>query len=240
MQTIEGDSAIKLLSDIMKAKYQITLSLPGIDYTRLTMIVGVYTVKGKHFIALDYIRDFTDILRANGNPDIVFEFQDLQKVKCRFITKLFKVLEQDQQILIHAPHKISRIQRRQHVRVAVPSGSKLNLNVQGVKLTTSIKDISLGGLSATAPANGHVATLLNEGDKVENIRIQLVLKDELHRLDIRSAVLRRIQSDQKANVRSFGFQFLSMDAKSEKALSNYIIQLERYLLRKAKGYSDDY
>jgi c-di-GMP-binding flagellar brake protein YcgR len=236
MEALVGKNALRFLREIMLRRTQLSLFVPGADYTRLTIIFKLPVIGDQQYVVMDWIEDFADLILSNPDPKLIFECIDSQKIPYRFPTKLYKA--KDREIWVYFPKEIVRIQRRRHFRIDVPSGSQVSMSLGGETSTFAIKDISVSGLAILIPRTRGKEKFLRLGDKLKEIKIHLPLEGQVYGIDIKSAIVRRLQDDTEARVILCGLEFTDIDNKTENIVNDYIRRLERYMLRKLRGIED--
>jgi c-di-GMP-binding flagellar brake protein YcgR len=236
MEALVGKNALHFLREIMLRRTQLSLFVPGADYTRLTIIIKLPVIGDRRYVMMDWIEDFTDIILSNPDPKLIFECVDSQKIPYRFPTKLYKA--EDREIWVYFPKEIVRIQRRRHFRIDVPSGGEVSMSLGGETSTFAIKDISVSGLAILIPRTRGKEKFLRLGDKLKEIKIHLLLEGQVYEIDIKSATVRRLQDDVETKVILCGLEFTDTDNKTENIVNDYIRRLERAMLRKLRGIED--
>ncbi len=236
MEALSGSSAVTLLSQAMQQKRQLHLFIPGTDYTRLTMILKLPAIGKSRYIVMDPVRGLAEPLGSRANPQLVFEFVDAFKIRCRFVTQLHRADERE--LWVHFPAKITRMQRREHFRVTAPSGSVIRLDQAGRQQSFAVKDISIGGLAFALPSGWSKATNLEEEQTLPDIQLHLVSKDLAIDVNVDASLVRRIQQDPATGVTLFSLQFIDMQAAAERQLSSYILSLERQMIRRQRGLEE--
>ncbi|MDP2798555.1 MAG: PilZ domain-containing protein, partial [Deltaproteobacteria bacterium] len=185
---------------------------------------------------MDWIEDFADLILSNPDPKLIFECIDSQKIPYRFSTRLYKA--EDREICIYSPKEIVRIQRRRHFRIDVPSGSEVSMSLGGETSIFAIKDISVSGLAILVPRNKKKEKFLKLGDELKEIKVRLLLEGQVYGIDIKSAMVRRLQDNMETRVILCGLEFTGIDNKTENIVNDYIRRLERSVLRKLRGMED--
>jgi c-di-GMP-binding flagellar brake protein YcgR len=236
MEALVGKNALRFLREIMFRRTQLSLFVPGTDYTRLTIIIKLPVIGDQQYVVMDWIEDFADIILSNPDPKLIFECVDSQKIPYRFPTKLYKAAVRE--IWVYFPKEIVRIQRRRHFRIDVPSGGEVSMSLGGETATFAIKDISVSGLAILIPRTRGKEKFLRLGDKLKEIKIHLLLEGQVYGIDIKSATVRRLQDNMEARVILCGLEFTDIDNKIKNILNDYIRRLERTMLRKLRGIED--
>lgn len=236
MEALVGKNALLFLREIMLRKTQLSLFVPGADYTRLTIILKLPVIGDQRYVVMDWIEDFADLILSNPDPKLIFECIDSQKIPYRFSTRLYKA--EDRGLWVYFPKEIVRIQRRRHFRIDVPSGGQLSMSLGGETSTFAIKDISVSGLAILIPRNKGKGKFLKLGDELKEIKIRLLLEGQVYGIGMNSAIVRRLQDNMETNVILCGLEFTDIDNKTENIVNDYIRRLERYMLRKLRGIED--
>ncbi|MEW6327995.1 MAG: PilZ domain-containing protein [Thermodesulfobacteriota bacterium] len=236
MEALVGKNALRFLREILLRKTQLSLFIPGADYTRLTIILKLPVIGDQQYVAMDWIEDFTDTIISNPDPKLIFECIDNQKIPYRFRAKLYKA--EGREIWVYFPKEIVRIQRRRHFRIDVPSGSEVSMSPGGETSIFAIKDISVSGLAILVPRNKGKEKFLKPGDELKDLRVHLLLEGKVYGIDVKSAIVRRLQDNMETNVILCGLEFTGIDNKTENIVNDYIRRLERSMLRKLRGIED--
>ena len=236
METLVGKNALRFLREIMSRKTQLSLFIPGADYTRLTIILKLPVIGDQQYVAMDWIEDFADIILSHPDPKLIFECIDSQKIPYRFSTRPYKA--KDREIWVYSPKEIVRIQRRRHFRIDVPSGSEVRMSPGGETSAFAIKDISVSGLAILVPRNKGKEKFLKLGDELKELRVHLLLEGKVYGIAVKSAIVRRLQDNMETNVIQCGLEFTGIDSKTENIVNDYIRRLERSMLRKLRGMED--
>jgi c-di-GMP-binding flagellar brake protein YcgR len=236
METLAGGRAHRFLTQIMTKKSNLHLVVTGTEQSIITTIIGLPMVRGRHYVVMAGRDDFTVPLRSLHESSLLCEFLDNSGIRYRFSTRLHKI--EGDEIWGCFPDAIIRMQRRQHARVPVPAGSRLRLQQGRQPQFWVMKDISLGGFTIVVPCADKKNWRVRKGDKVDNIRLVLSLKNGWTDIVVRSAVVRRIQEEIRTGDRTCSFQFTSMDDHTLKLLATYILRCERHWIRMARGFDD--
>ncbi|TSA12335.1 MAG: hypothetical protein D4R73_02545 [Deltaproteobacteria bacterium] len=236
MEALVGKNALRFLREIMLRKTQLSLFVPGADYTRLTIILKLPVIGDQQYVVMDWIEDFADLILSHPDPKLIFECIDSQKIPYRFSTRLYKT--EDRAIWVYFPKEIVRIQRRRHFRIDVPSGSEVSMSLGGETSIFAIKDISVSGLAILVPRNKKKEKFLKLGDELKEIKVRLLLEGQVYGIDIKSAMVRRLQDNMETKVILCGLEFTGIDNKTENIVNDYIRRLERFVLRKLRGMED--
>ena len=237
METFAGERAHDFLTQIMAKRHNLHVQVSGTEQGIISTIIKLPVERGKRYVVMAGRDDFLSPALSSHDPMLVCEFMDNQGIRYRFSTKLYKV--ENDEIWGCFPDRIIRMQRRQHVRVAVPSESCMRIQVEGELRHPAIKDISLGGLTVVIPRVDKKLWHIKEGDKLTDITLLLSLKDEWTEISIKSAVVRRAREDLKTGDRLCSLQFTSLDYRVQKLLAIHILRCERHLIRKARGLDDE-
>jgi len=102
----------------------------------------------------------------------------------------------------------------------------------------AIKDISVSGLAILVPRNKKKEKFLKLGDELKEIKVRLLLEGQVYGIDIKSAMVRRLQDNMETRVILCGLEFTGIDNKTENIVNDYIRRLERFVLRKLRGMED--
>ena len=126
-EKIEDKDLLNLLKTLQKDKTLIKMNLPGRDFERITIITRVRHRRQNPLFLIDYTQGFREAVGDVKDVKMHFEFTREDKVNYSFSTYGWEIYRDE--IGVRFPEFIEREQRRRDFRLAVPSDTKLYIQV---------------------------------------------------------------------------------------------------------------
>lgn len=225
MEILKGKEIQRILTNLAAIKQQVSMRIAGTDYSRITIILGLAQKEN----TLNVIFDMVEGLAAYDDPRLIFEFFDERRIPFRFEARLCQIGEKE--FSTHFPSQLIRLQRREHFRLELPSGCKLQAKAKDLNFTFAVKDISLGGASVILPKR----SFLDPKQELKEIRLSLFLEENETEVCAESATIRSVYEDRHTGAMSCGLKFENMKTRERQILQDFLRQLERYQIRKLRG-----
>ena len=232
-EKIEDKNLLNLLKTLQKDKTLIKMNLPGRDFERITIITRVRHRRQNPLFLIDYTRGFREAVGDVKDVKMRFEFTREDKVNYYFNTYGWEIYSDE--IGVRFPEFIERKQRRRDFRLAVPSDTKLYIQVESTQLEMKVLNVSLGGTLAVLVGRKEgfkEETIFNAGEYLSDIEMVFPLEGEDLRIHIEKAMVVRLEEDPSKDKNCCALQFISMEEKEEKALTEFIYKYQRHVLQK--------
>ena len=232
-EKIEDKNLLNLLKALQKDKTLVKMNLPGRDFERITIITSVRHRRQNPFFFIDYTQGFREAVGDVKNVKMHFEFTREDKVNYSFSTYGWEIYRDE--IGVRFPEFIERKQRRRDFRLTVPSDTKLYIQVDSTLLEMEVLNVSLGGTLAILvgrKAGSKEETVFNAGGYLSDIEIMFPLEAEDLRVHIEKAIVVRLEEEPSKDKNCCALQFISMEEKEEKALTEFIYKYQRRILQK--------
>ena len=233
-EKIEDKNLLNLLKTLQKDKTLIKMNLPGRDFERITIVTRVRHRRRNPLFLIDYTRGFREAVGDVKDVKMRFEFTREDKVNYSFSTYGWEIYRDE--IGVRFPEFIERKQRRKDFRLAVPSDTKLHLQVDSTLLEMKVLNVSLGGTLVVLvgrKAGSKEETIFNAGEYLSDIKIVFPLEGEDLRVHIEKAMVVRLEEDPSKDKNCCALQFISMEEKEEKALTEFIYKSQRHILQES-------
>jgi hypothetical protein len=232
--TITGDKRIGLFEQIKKKKTLVNMHVKGIGgYDRLTLIIGIRTLKKKPYFLIDPPNDFREAVKGMTQWKINFQLTGPDALEYRFSTSHGELSGKD--ILIEFPDSIERIQRRKHFRLDSVPKTTLVFDIEEHSCQMEVVNISMSGLLAAMPRQkkkGPANPVLKIRQTIWNATLACPVGKELIGADILELfVVREDKAGRTGGVR-YAFHFTKMAAKDKIHLTDIIYKLQRFFLQK--------
>ncbi len=232
-EKIEDKNLLNLLKALQKDKTLIKMNLPGRDFERITIITRVRHRRQDPFFLIDYPQGFREAVGDVKDVKMYFEFTREDEVNYSFSTYGWEIYRDE--IGVRFPEFIEREQRRKDFRLAVPFDTKLYIQVDSTLLEMKVLNISLGGTLAVLVGRKEGCkeeTIFNAGEYLSDIKMVFPLEGKDLRVHIEKAMVVRLEEDQSKDKNCCALQFISMEEKEEKALTEFIYKYQRHILQK--------
>ncbi len=232
-EKIEGKSLLNILKAVQKDKTLIKMNLPGRDFERITIITSVRHRRQNPFFLIDYTQGFRETVGDVKDVKMHFEFTREDKVDYTFSTYGWEIYSDE--IGVRFPEFIERKQRRRDFRLAVPYDTKLHIQVDSTLLEMKVLNVSMGGILAVLVGRKESCkeeTIFNAGEYLSDIEMVFPLEGEDLRIHIEKAMVVRLEEDPSREKNCCALQFISMEEKEEKALTEFIYKYQRHILQK--------
>ncbi len=232
-EKIEDKDLLNLLKALQKDKTLINMNLPGRDFDRITIVTRVRNRRQNPLFLIDYTQGFRESVGDVKDVKMHFEFSREDKVNYSFSTYGWEIYRDE--IGVRFPEFIEREQRRKDFRLAVPSDTKLYIQVDSTLLEMKVLNVSLGGILAVLvgrKAGYEGETIFNAGEYLSDVEMVFPLEGGDLRVYIEKAMVVRLEEDPSTDKSSCALQFISMGEKEEKALTEFIYKYQRHVLQK--------
>jgi|GEM_PF-313478 len=231
-EKIEGKNLLNLLKALQKDKTLIKMNLPGRDFERITLITRVRHRRQNPVFLIDYPQGFREAVVDIKNVKMHFEFTREDKVNYYFNAYGWAIYRDE--IGVRFPECIERIQRRKDFRLPVPPDTKLYSQLDSTLLEMKALNVSLGGTLALLVGrkeSDKESPIFNTGEYLSDIKMVFPLEEGDLSVRIEKAMVVRLGEDPSNKKNCCALQFVSMEAKEEKALTEFIYKYQRRLLQ---------
>ena len=232
-EKIEDKNLLNFLKALQKDKTLIKMNLPGKDFERITIITSVRHRRQNPFFLIDYTQGFREAVGDVKEVKMHFEFTREDRVKYSFSTYGWEIYRDE--IGVRFPEFIERKQRRKDFRLAVPPDTKLYSQEDSTLLEMKVLNVSLGGTLAVlfGRKEGYKEEpIFNTGEYLSDIEMVFPLEEGDLRIHIERAMVVRLEEDPSNKKNCCALQFVSMEEKEEKALTEFIYKYQRRILQK--------
>jgi len=222
-----------IFKQLQNDKTLVNMVVLGRQYERLTIVTGTRFKEKTPYFLIDYPEGFTKAVANNDNCRIHFEFNGNDNLVYTFRTTGKAVIRG--KICIRFPEVINRLQRRKYFRMTPPLGTKMYINGSPGRLEMNVIDISQGG-ALVMPVNPNMedpnVSVLKIGSKLRKIELFFPFEENVVRVHVDKAQIRRQGKQPVTNRSNFAFQFTDIEKSQEKILTDLIFTHQRNALRK--------
>jgi c-di-GMP-binding flagellar brake protein YcgR len=137
-------------------------------------------------------------------------------------------------VAVELPDMIRRVQRRLNFRVRAPNETKIGLTIDGKRVNLNVIDLSLGGtlaLFARIETAKHPTSWLAVGNTLKDLEITFALEKPPIKIPIRKARIVRLEKGSSKQRYRYAFEFIRLDGRSKKRLTQVVYDLQRSFLR---------
>jgi hypothetical protein len=172
------------------------------------------------------LKDFPDI-------ELSLAFTDRNNVPHTCDIDRHRLTKSD--IWLEIPETIERYQRRKIFRLEAPSGSELNLTIEGETYSLLLIDVSINGAlglvshlkpALEAPPPGRL------GETIENAVLIFQTKTGPRRVHIAECTIRRLEPHVATGKMQYALEFTAIDEENEQLLTKMIYEFQRDYLRR--------
>ena len=231
-EKIEGKILLDLLKGLQKNRTLIKMNVPGKDFERLTMITRIRPIRRNPFFLIDLPQGFKESVADIKDLEMQFEFTGEDKVNYSFRTSGREIYRDE--IRVRFPTVINRYQRRGDFRIDIPPQTKLHVQVKSTMLKMKVLNISLGGTLVGLAGPWAVSKnkkVFDVGDYLKDIELVFPLKGKDFRVHIEKAMAVRLEEGPSKAKNCCALQFVSMEEKEERALTELIYKYQRQFLK---------
>ncbi len=228
-ENIRGNDALNLIEQVRRDRTLVNMRMPETDMELLTVIDGIQTSKNGRVFAVDVPVDLKRALDSIVYGSLKFEFMDSKKVPCEFTASTAEISAD--RIWVTFPDVIYREQKREDFRVEVPLRTRLCFRKDTDPYRMNVSNISMGGILITLRADARDAHILSVGEELRDI--QLVFPSES--VQIREAVVARMEEGVPARSVHFGIQFVGINEDERRVLKEILYKLQREFLARRAG-----
>ena len=232
-EKIEDKNLLNLLKALQKDKTLVKMNLPGRDFERITIVTHVRHRRQNPLFLIDYTQGFREAVGDVKDVKMHFEFTREDKVNYSFSTYGWEIYRDE--IGVRFPEFIERKQRRKDFRLPVPPDTKLYIQVDSTLLEMKVLNVSLGGTLAVLVGRKEGCkeeAIFNAGEYLSDIELVFPLEGEDLRIHIEKVMVVRLEEDPIKDKNCCALQFISMEEKEEKALTEFIYKYQRQILQK--------
>ena len=232
-EKIEDKNMLNLLKALQKDKTLIKMNLPGRDFERITLITRIRHRRQNPVFLIDYTQGFREAVVDVKDVKMHFEFTREDKVNYSFTTYGWEIYRDE--IGVRFPEFIERKQRRRDFRLPVPPDTKLSCQMESTLLEMKVLNVSLGGTLAVLVGRKEdhkTAPICNPGTHLSDIEMVFPLAEESLKVHIEKARVVRLEEDPSNKKNCCALQFVSIEERQEKALTEFIYKYQRHILQK--------
>ena len=236
--SIVGKHIHAILEQLKNGKTLVRMRLMGKDYEQLSIINDIRKKDKMPFLLIDCPDGFDDLLKDSSSK-LQFEYTGANKLPYFFYADVAQI---DQKIIwVTFPDLIERRQLRRDFRVDMPSGTYMGFKKYGVNINKQVINLSLGGsFGALIRSQDMTQPVLplSVGDSLTEIELVFQSKHFEQRVNIRKAVVVRLEENPLVRSFCYAIHFLDMDKIEEKALTEMIYVIQREFLKKRLAITD--
>lgn len=227
---IRGKRIFDLLEELKNDKTFIKMHLLGEGWERLTCVTDIRVRRGDHYLLIDYPEGFRELVAHRPEWELRFDFVGKDKLSHRF--KTFGVEISGSEIWCKFPEMIERVQRRRDFRERAPEGTKIVVQIDSTEHAMSVVNISQGGALVSVKKTSREKSILNLGKYLRGLGIVFPFEDEIQKVDIQVALVKRVGEDPRKDYSRYGLQFTRVESPMKNILRNLIYRIQRMFLRK--------
>jgi c-di-GMP-binding flagellar brake protein YcgR len=236
--SIVGNYVHAILEQLKDGKTLVRMKLMGKDYEQLSVINDIRKKDKIPFLLIDCPDGFVDLLKDSSSK-LQFEYTGANKLPYFFYADIVQI---DQGIIwVSFPDLIERRQLRRDFRVDMPPGAYMAFKKYGVRFNKQVINLSLGGsFGALIRSQDMPQPILpiSVGDTLTEIELVFQSKLFEQRVNIRKAVVVRLEENSLKRSFCYAIHFIDMDKTEEKALTELIYVIQREYLKKRFAVSD--
>lgn len=236
--SIVGKHVHTILEELKNGKTLVRIKMTGKEYDQISIINDIRKKGNLWFLLIDCPDGFNDLL-SKSSGKLHFEYSGANKLPYFFYADISHV---DQNVIwIKFPDRIERRQLRRDFRVDMPSGTLMWFNKYGVRFNKQVMNLSLGGSFGALIGSPNVTRAelpISVGDMLTDIELIFQKKRFEHRVNIRKAVVVRVEEQPLPHSFRYAVHFLDIDRAEEKALTELIYVIQRDYLKKRLALDD--
>lgn len=236
--SIVGKHIHAILEQLKNEKTLVRMKLTGQGYEQLSVINDIRKKDKRLFILIDCPDGFDNLVKDSSGK-LQFEYTGTNKLPYSFCSDIARI---DQKIIwITFPELIERRQLRKDFRVDMPSGTYMGFKKYGVKFDKKVINLSLGGSFGALISSLNMpepVLPITVGDTLTEIELIFQSKHFEQRVNIRKAVVVRLEDNLLLHSLCYAIHFLDMDKAEEKALTELIYVIQREYLKKRLPIAD--
>ena len=226
---VTGNQIKRLLTKLKDNQTLLKVQLHGFNETILSVISQIAEAGDE----VGYFQiDLPDTTSLTSGQRARFEFIGNEKQYYNFESTV--MIMPAGSVAVELPDMIRRVQRRHNFRVRVPSETKIGLTIDGKRVNLNVVDLSLGGtlaLFARIEIAKHPTSWLAVGDTLKDLEITFALQNPPIKIPIRKARIVRLEKGPSKKRYRYAFEFILLDGRSKKRLTQMVYDLQRSFLR---------
>ncbi|RJQ86493.1 MAG: hypothetical protein C4519_01885 [Desulfobacteraceae bacterium] len=232
---LQGTKLLDLFGYLLEQRVIISMHVVGAGFERLTCVNGIKEEPGGNWLLIDLPDGFKEAVPKTEPLTLRFNFNGPDHLEYLFMTQGGQIGGHD--LKIPFPDCVERIQRRKNFRMETPIGAKMFLKIEKTKAVLGLVNISLGGtLGALLKPNHRVlhGSLLALEQKIFNAGIFVPADGEIAEqlIIIQKSEVRRIEHDMERNIYRYAFEFMDIEPKEKKKLTQSIYHFQRQFLKR--------
>ncbi len=237
-----GDSAeIKkeklndLFNELIDKRIIISMNIVGTKFDRLTCITGITKdATGNHLI-VDPPDDFAEAAAAKEKWHLRFNFNGPDHLEYIFSTKGGSLCKQG--LKIPFPDHVERLQRRRDFRVDTLPDSKVHFQLNKIRGTLDMINISLGGFYGVLTKHNFKfirGPIVKKDQQVHDISMVFpgIENNPGATVYVKRAEVKRIDYDKDNKFYRYAFEIIEIEKEERDILRLTIYDLQRYYLRR--------
>ena len=236
---VQGNRSFEILEQLRTGKTMLRMQLLGKDFQRLTIITTIQAKGRNPSFLVDYPNGFGKAISGIKDWKIQFEFRGKDQLLYRF-TATGEEISGDE-IRLRFPKTIERIQRREHFRLEVLTGTKLYFKATSTKHVMNVINISMGGVLgvlASAEKGTAKGSILDDGQQLRHIQMVFPSEGEDLRVHIKKALVIRGEEAGSTSKYRYALRFTDMEKDEDKKLISLIYRFQRQFLRRRQLMHD--
>jgi c-di-GMP-binding flagellar brake protein YcgR len=231
-EIITDKKIIELLECLKNDRTILKLNIPDAGDELLSIVIDIKAEEIPPHFAIDFPGGATEHIKEARGKKIIIGFKDKDRIQ--YVMKSFIERVSEHNLYILLPESIQKLQRRKYFRVSSPIGTKVIIDEPNINCEFNVINISEGGALITHPDK----IGLLKGDQ-KPLSILFNEADNVQRISIDKAEIKRIEKETEKRCCNYAFQFLDRGKKEENYLRNFIYSCQRKMLLKKKFSEED-
>lgn len=231
---IEGPKLDTLFESLIADKTIISMHVVGTAFQRLTCITAVERTSDGNRLLVDCPEGFSRAIANTKTLDMQFNFNGGDHLEYIFNTSGASL--HGDEVKVPFPDYVERLQRRKNFRIDTMPGTRLFFSSGKLEGRIDLINISIGGafgLLGRHNQNDLTGSLFTVNQRLYNVRIVFPADNimEEKSVNINKAEVRRIERDKERKHYKYAIEFLVIDKKNLRELTNAIYHIQRRFLQ---------
>lgn len=224
-EVLDGTRLLGTLHGLIDSRRVCRMEIPNTPFSWITLILGMQSMKGSHFLLIDKVAGFEKALSQSRKKDIAIDFMESDGVPCYFKTEVVEL--RPDALWVEMPEFIMRMQKRRFYRVKARLGTQLIFRpAPGQEEKAQVRDYSMGGVAFFM--DRHVD--LHEENQVSDVELRIPHAQECLTFYNPLAEVLRIEP-QATGKDICVLEFLGMSEATKERLWRHIFDEQRMLLK---------
>jgi c-di-GMP-binding flagellar brake protein YcgR len=236
-ERVTGKTLYQILDNARIQRTTVDFTVIGMNYDRLSVITGLSREGETGSFRIDLPDQFFERVSSPEGRRVYLEFVGSDRISYSIRTTISQVSSNE--IWLAIPDSIERKQRRRHFRVEPPLGTMVSFTYHTGQYEASVSNISLGGaLIITRGERFLRETGSQVGDTFRDLEILYKKGEEIFRVAVNKAELKRIDKIEHGGRFSFALQFREIDKEEVNRLEQLVYFFQREILKHRSGIED--